>query len=196
MIRLIVRMASKFFFVFIGAMITSLKPVFFFPEHVPPRSVSCSERLWLGHETLTLAKKLRMDFLRTGKETKRHRKRHTDKHTVYHKHTHAHTHPTLSPFGQLSGKQDVSQLALCVGPERVVILLPAQVIKLDLAHVVSSRWQVDDPGWGWVFQQVQQQIGQEEMTWRGRKEVEAEGAKWKLGVGFRDWLTAHPHWWE
>lgn len=80
-----------------------------------------------------------MDFLRTEKETKRHRKRHKDKHTVYHKHTHARTHPTLSPFGQLSGKQDVGQLALCVGPERVVVLLPAQVIKLDLAHVVSSR---------------------------------------------------------
>ena len=49
-----------------------------------------------------------------------------------------HTHPTLGPFGQLSGKKDVGQLALCVGLERVIGLLTTQVIKLDLAHVVSS----------------------------------------------------------
>lgn len=58
------------------------------------------------------------------------------------------THPTLSPFGQLSGKQNIGQLALCVGLDRVVVVLTAQVIKLDLAHVVSYRGQVNDPGWG------------------------------------------------
>ncbi len=51
-----------------------------------------------------------------------------------HKHTGL---PTFSPFGQLSGKQNVGQLALCVGLDRMVILLTAQVIKRDLAHVVS-----------------------------------------------------------
>lgn len=99
MIRLIVRMANKLvFFLFLFFYWSNdyfFKTSVFFPEHVPPRSVSCSERLWLGHETLTLAKKLRMDFLRTGKETKRHRKRHKDKHTVYHKHTHTHTLPSV-----------------------------------------------------------------------------------------------------
>ena len=48
-------------------------------------------------------------------------------------------HPTLGPFGQLSGKQDVGQLALCVGFGGVVGFLAAQVVELDLAHVVSYR---------------------------------------------------------
>lgn len=46
---------------------------------------------------------------------------------------------TLSPFGQLSGKQNISQLALCVGPDWVVVFFTAQVIKLNLAHRVSYR---------------------------------------------------------
>lgn len=65
------------------------------------------------------------------------------------------TLPTLSPLGQLSGKQDVGQLALRVGPDGVIVFLSAQVIKLDLAHGVSCRRHVDDPGWGRVLQQVQ-----------------------------------------
>lgn len=79
-------------------------------------------------------------------------------------HKHTHTHPTLGPFGQLSGEQDVGQLALRVGPDRVVVFLAAQVVELDLARVVSHRRQVDDPGRGRVLQQVQKQKGQEEVT--------------------------------
>lgn len=62
---------------------------------------------------------------------------------------------TLSPFGQLSGKQNISQLALCVGPDWVVVFFTAQVIKLNLAHRVSYRRHIDDPGRGRVLQQVQ-----------------------------------------
>lgn len=115
---------------------------------------------------------MQIDFLCTGTET-----RQAQKETNIQKMVHnlvTNTHPTLNPFGQLSGKQDVGQLALCVGPDRVVGLLAAQVIKLDLAQSVSYGWQVDDPGWGWMLQQVQQQKGQEEMTWRGRQYVEGE----------------------
>lgn len=44
---------------------------------------------------------------------------------------------TFSPFGELSGEQDVGQLTLGVGFDGVVVVLPVQVIKLDLANVVS-----------------------------------------------------------
>lgn len=46
---------------------------------------------------------------------------------------------TFSPLGQLSGEQDVGQLALCVGPDRVIVFLTTQVIKLDLAEGVGGR---------------------------------------------------------
>lgn len=45
---------------------------------------------------------------------------------------------TFSPFGQLSGEQDVGQLTLGVGFNGLIVLLPVQVIKLDLAHGVSG----------------------------------------------------------
>lgn len=45
--------------------------------------------------------------------------------------------PTFGPFGQLPGEQDISQLALCVGSDRVIVLLPFQVIKLDFAKDMS-----------------------------------------------------------
>lgn len=57
-------------------------------------------------------------------------------------HTHIHTGMctciTLSPSGQLSGEQDVGQLTLDIGFYGVIVLLPVQVIKLDLAHGVSG----------------------------------------------------------
>lgn len=98
-----------------------------------------------------------IDFLRRGEDTKRPRERDVEINTQWlmHKLCLTHSHPTLGPFGQLSGKQDVGQLALCVGPHRVVLLLAAQVLKLDLAHGVSRRGHVDDPRWGRVLQQVQ-----------------------------------------
>lgn len=71
---------------------------------------------------------------------------------------------TSDPSGQLSGEQDVGQLALGVGFNGVVALLPVQVVKLDPAHGVSGGGQVDDPGGGRVLQQVQQQVGQEEVA--------------------------------
>lgn len=74
------------------------------------------------------------------------------------------THPTLDPFGQLSGKQHVGELALSVSSDRVVTPLPVQVIELDLAHGVSQRRDVDDSGWSRVLQQVQQQESQKERT--------------------------------
>lgn len=87
--------------------------------------------------------------------------------------------PTLSPFGQLPGEKHVGQLALSVGPDRVVVLLAAQVVELDLAQGVCGRRQVDYPGWCRVFQQVQQEIGQEKMTWREKNEEGDEGTKGK-----------------
>lgn len=79
------------------------------------------------------------------------------------------TIPTLSPFGQLPGEKHVGQLALGVGSNRVVVLLAAQVIKVDLAQGVCGRRQVDYPGRRRVFQQVQHQIGEEKVTWGGRE---------------------------
>ena len=83
-------------------------------------------------------RKMQINFLRTGKKTERHI---TDIKSDIHVHSavlsYRSTQPTLSPFGQLAGEQHVGQLALSVGPDRVVGSVSAQVIKLDLAHVVS-----------------------------------------------------------
>jgi len=84
------------------------------------------------------------------------------------------TQHTLSPFGQLSGEQHIGQLALGIGSDRVVPFCSIQVIELDLAHGMSGRWQVDNPGWGRVLQQVQQEEGQKEVTWVGRDGVEVD----------------------
>lgn len=126
------------FFVFIGAMITSLKPVFFFPNMFLLALFLALSGCGWGMRLSHWQKSCGWIFYAQGKR-QRGTERDIKTNIQYIINTHTHTHPTLSPFGKLSGKQDVGQLALCVGPERVVVLLPAQVIKLDLAHVVSSR---------------------------------------------------------
>lgn len=67
------------------------------------------------------------------------------------------THHTLSPLGQLSGKENVGQLALRISPRRVVVVLAGQVVKLDPPHEVSDGGKGDDPGRRRVLEQVQQQ---------------------------------------
>lgn len=129
--------------------------------------MSCLEQLRLGHKTRTLAKRSRLIFHAQGKRTGRSRETLTDKRgerqTLFFLFIFF-TIPTLSPFGQLPGKKHVGQLALSVGFNRVVVLLAAQVVELDLAHGVCGRRQVDYPGRHRVFQQVQQQISQEKVT--------------------------------
>lgn len=117
----------------------------------------CPERLWLRHETLTLARAAADPLFTDEGRSREAQNRQTYRNICI-------SRPTLGPFSQLSGEQDVGQLALRVGPDWVVVLLPAQVVKLDLAHVVSRRRQVDDPGRGRVLQQVQQQESQEEVA--------------------------------
>lgn len=45
--------------------------------------------------------------------------------------------PTRGPLGQLSSEQYISQFALDVGLDRVVLLLTVQVLEVDPAHGVG-----------------------------------------------------------
>lgn len=67
------------------------------------------------------------------------------------------------------GEEDVGQLALGVGGLLVVTLLAVDVVQLDGAPGVSHGGHGDNPGWRRSFNQVNQQMCQQEVTWRKRK---------------------------
>lgn len=75
----------------------------------------------------------------------------------------------LQPPCQLPGEEHISQFAVTVGEATIVALLTMEVMETDSANVMSQRGHVDYAGWGRLLQTLQQQEGQEKMTYGGEE---------------------------
>lgn len=79
--------------------------------------------------------------------------------------------PTFQPLSQRAGEEHVGQLALRIRFLLVVALLAVDVIQVDRAPAVSHGRHGDDPGRSRPLDQVQQQMRQQEVTWREGRRV-------------------------
>lgn len=70
----------------------------------------------------------------------------------------------LQPTGQLTGEQQVGQLAATVRRGLVVALLTVQVLKVNVTAFVEFGGDDHDATGGRPFQQVQQQVGEQEVS--------------------------------
>lgn len=73
---------------------------------------------------------------------------------------------TFQSFGQWACEQDVGQFALTVGFNIAVTLLAVDVVQINDTPRVGHRWQVNNPGRGRTFNQVKQQMRQQEVTYK------------------------------
>lgn len=76
---------------------------------------------------------------------------------------------TFESLSQRAGEEDVGQLALDVSFVLVVTLLTVDVFQVDGAPGVSHGGHRDDSGRRRSLNQIDQQICQQEVTWRTRK---------------------------
>lgn len=71
---------------------------------------------------------------------------------------------TFQSFGQWAGEEHISQLALSVSFALVVAFLAVDVLQVDGAPGMSHGGHVYDSGRGRTFNQVNQQVSQQEVT--------------------------------
>lgn len=74
--------------------------------------------------------------------------------------------PTFQSLSQRAGEEDIGELALNVGVPLVVTLLAVDVLQVDGAPGVGRGRHRDDPGRRRSLNQVNQQMCQQEVTWR------------------------------
>lgn len=77
---------------------------------------------------------------------------------------------TFEPTRQLSGKQHVGQLALTVRQPAVVAALAVEVVEADPAEVVGQGRDHHDPGRPAALQEPNEEVRQQEVAWKKKKE--------------------------
>lgn len=77
---------------------------------------------------------------------------------------------TFEPTRQLSGKQHVGQLALTVRQPAVVAALAVEVVEADPAEVVGQGRDHHDPGRPAALQEPDEEVRQQEVAWKKKKE--------------------------
>lgn len=83
----------------------------------------------------------------------------------------------LQSLGEFSGEQNIGKLALTVRLLGIkLLLLPVQVLKVNLSKEVGERGQVDHSAGGGLFQLIQQKIRQQEVAWR---KTQTQSQYWK-----------------
>lgn len=71
---------------------------------------------------------------------------------------------TLQPFGEWTCEEDIGQLALSIGLHGVITPLAVDVIQMKASPGVGHRCHNDNASRSWAFDEVQQQVSQQEVT--------------------------------
>ena len=94
----------------------------------------------------------------------------------------------MQPRGQRAHAQDVGQLALAVRLLVVVPLLAVDVVQLDGCPGVGHGGDVNDSGGGRFFNQIEQQVRKQEVTWKNRQDEVCSRLPWDRRALWPPWF--------